>query len=573
MIIKSSGYWNKQHCLEEAKKFSHRSEFKSKSPTAYRKCVEKKWLKEATSHMEKIKRYSLKDAQKIAKKRKGKCISKSFKGVQYRLVWECKQGHKWKATFHQVRSQNTWCDKCIRLKLSDHRKHALIKKLHSFYNTYKRAPKRREFDKFEVGLGSSGATRTYWGNYNNFLESNGYGRNYGIFGQVWRVWEKIVLKILKETYPGQIVYSQYYDSKTRTIIDYFIPSLGIAVDAKTSNYDIESRNTQYKKYLSIYKKIKFYCLFNDNAQQEQKGIQYIYASEVIKNLKNEKLKKDIRFLLSKNDQYRSEFGLITKEILLDELKKLSRELGRTPKMREYNNDKRFSNSSTVIKIFGSWNTALEEGGLSPRKTFSSKISKQYAIKEFKKTIADYKRDNKRVPGFKEYQKLANTAEYLSWKIIREKTGKTYSELIKHLGYKVNKRVIIATLSTDDVKGIIKSKGLVYISGKYVNEDSLFKVKCIKHGIIRTSRFASIKKSKTACSKCRDELLATKFRGSLMKVENNALKLGLTLEEGQVYKLARTRMNFRCLKCGYSFVTTPNSIQQGNGCPKCRFKKI
>lgn len=50
--FKPNGYWEvKVHCLEEAKKFQSRSEFAKKSVGAYNACRKFKWLEEACSHM------------------------------------------------------------------------------------------------------------------------------------------------------------------------------------------------------------------------------------------------------------------------------------------------------------------------------------------------------------------------------------------------------------------------------------------------------------------------------------------------------------------------------------------
>lgn len=45
------GYWNKERCLEEAKKYSSRTDFMKKSGSAYNASLQNKWVDEACSHM------------------------------------------------------------------------------------------------------------------------------------------------------------------------------------------------------------------------------------------------------------------------------------------------------------------------------------------------------------------------------------------------------------------------------------------------------------------------------------------------------------------------------------------
>lgn len=50
---KPSGYWDiKQNCIDEAKNYTRRSEFKKSNNTVYKKLTERGWLQEACLHME-----------------------------------------------------------------------------------------------------------------------------------------------------------------------------------------------------------------------------------------------------------------------------------------------------------------------------------------------------------------------------------------------------------------------------------------------------------------------------------------------------------------------------------------
>ena len=100
-------------------------------------------------------------------------------------------------------------------------------------------------------------------------------------------------------------------------------------------------------------------MHKDQSQKEHAGIKYLYAKEIVKKIKNRNLKKEVSILLEKGDIYRDKLDLITKEQIIDEITLFAIELGRTPKMREFGRDPRFTNYTTVAIIFGSWNKAIE----------------------------------------------------------------------------------------------------------------------------------------------------------------------------------------------------------------------
>ncbi len=54
---------------------------------------------------------TLKEMQQIAEKRGGKCLSQSCNGSRTKLLWECSEGHRWKATAANIKHGN-WCHKC-----------------------------------------------------------------------------------------------------------------------------------------------------------------------------------------------------------------------------------------------------------------------------------------------------------------------------------------------------------------------------------------------------------------------------------------------------------------------------
>lgn len=565
----SIGYWSKEKCLEEAQRYTLRSEFKKGSPVVYQKCISNKWLKQATSHMKKVVRYNLLDAKNLAKERGGRCLSKKYSGAGAKLKWICQNGHKWEAKFAQLNNQKTWCGICHRLKLEEERKTELIFKLNSFYSEFHRVPKRREFDHYLPERGSSNAARTYWGTFNNFVRANGYDENFGMFGNIWRIWENLVYDILKDKYPGVEIYQQFYNKENQTLVDFYIPSLELAVDAKTSNYNIQARNTQSEKYIRQYKRVHFYCLDKDESQPERKGIEYIYGSDLIKSLKSKKLIKRLNELLEQDEKFKLENGLITKREILSEIKLLAQELRRTPQMREFQKDPRFSNPATVIKLFGTWNNAIVEAGLEPRKQFSAFMTSESAISQFKKAVKLYKNKYNHFPNNKEYLEFSYKNDVISWKLVRSLTKLTYSELNRKLDFKIPRKKHPKLKSLDEIKDIAHKKGLVLVSKKFLGNKSKIKLKCLMHNKVITKTLYGLKKSKTSCPECYRLHMSNKFKANFDQVEKRINDLGFVVLNKDKFEGIRMPLEMKCIQCGYTIFISPVSLYRKKSCSICK----
>ncbi len=48
----------------------------------------------------------------IAKNKGGKLISNQYENIEANMEWECSEGHRWMATGHNVKLHNTWCKTC-----------------------------------------------------------------------------------------------------------------------------------------------------------------------------------------------------------------------------------------------------------------------------------------------------------------------------------------------------------------------------------------------------------------------------------------------------------------------------
>ncbi|GMK40566.1 hypothetical protein PCCS19_36220 [Paenibacillus sp. CCS19] len=56
---------------------------------------------------------TIKDAQALAAKKEGLCLSLEYKGAFGKLTWKCRCGHVWDTTYHQVDSGG-WCPECAK---------------------------------------------------------------------------------------------------------------------------------------------------------------------------------------------------------------------------------------------------------------------------------------------------------------------------------------------------------------------------------------------------------------------------------------------------------------------------
>ncbi len=54
---------------------------------------------------------TLNEMQQIAKERGGKCLSQSCNGSRTKLLWECSEGHRWRAAASNIK-KGTWCHRC-----------------------------------------------------------------------------------------------------------------------------------------------------------------------------------------------------------------------------------------------------------------------------------------------------------------------------------------------------------------------------------------------------------------------------------------------------------------------------
>lgn len=66
-------------------------------------------------HCAGVAKYTIEDMKKLAIQKSGKCLSESYVHVHKKLLWECVEGHQWEATPDSI-NRGTWCPICGREK-------------------------------------------------------------------------------------------------------------------------------------------------------------------------------------------------------------------------------------------------------------------------------------------------------------------------------------------------------------------------------------------------------------------------------------------------------------------------
>ena len=56
---------------------------------------------------------TIEEMRRLAEKHNGKCLSDKYHGAHTRLVWKCRVGHQWVATPASIK-QGTWCPTCAK---------------------------------------------------------------------------------------------------------------------------------------------------------------------------------------------------------------------------------------------------------------------------------------------------------------------------------------------------------------------------------------------------------------------------------------------------------------------------
>lgn len=68
---------------------------------------------------------TIEEMQRVAVLHGGKCLSKKYIGVEAKLLWQCKEGHKWWAIPKHIKKGVVWCPYCARKTIAEKNRYTL----------------------------------------------------------------------------------------------------------------------------------------------------------------------------------------------------------------------------------------------------------------------------------------------------------------------------------------------------------------------------------------------------------------------------------------------------------------
>lgn len=119
---------------------------------------------------------------------------------------------------------------------------------------------------------------------------------------------------------------------------------------------------------------------------------------------------------------------------------------------------------------------------------------------------------------------------------------------------------------EELKRICADKGYVILSGEYIDSVTKLRFKCLKDGYEWEASPSNIKCSPgRGCPKCSGNIRDKSYHfQNILNICKDSGYECLSTE----YKTDISKLKFKCLKDGYEWETTPNSIKGGSGCPMC-----
>lgn len=107
LAIKNNGECLSDVYENSTKKLIWKCEFGHIWKTTYSSINSGSWCAKCKGY----KKLTLEEIKKCAKLMGGKCLSESYTNSEYKLLWECKFGHRWESLYHNV-AKGHWCPEC-----------------------------------------------------------------------------------------------------------------------------------------------------------------------------------------------------------------------------------------------------------------------------------------------------------------------------------------------------------------------------------------------------------------------------------------------------------------------------
>lgn len=172
------------------------------------------------------KKLTIKDCYNLAFSRNGKFLSKEYVGSTIKYLWQCDQGHRWKATYSQIK-RGCWCPMCIG------------KTIVTIEVCQKIAESRS--GKFLSKEYINGRTKHLWQCDQGHQWSTTYRTvSQGKWCPICRSKgkkQKSLFKILKKIFPDLEIFFNYRkfewlisDTKTKMELDFYFPEIKLAIE-------------------------------------------------------------------------------------------------------------------------------------------------------------------------------------------------------------------------------------------------------------------------------------------------------------------------------------------------------
>ncbi|PED47357.1 MULTISPECIES: homing endonuclease associated repeat-containing protein [Bacillus] len=200
---------------------------------------------------------------------------------------------------------------------------------------------------------------------------------------IWMAWEYLVELTIQKLEDDYIFQSTAVAKGYRP--DVVIPSKKLIIDAATSNYDSIHKVKQFYKAKSKGYKVEYWCLYKTTKNGiDEPELTYVFSDEIAKRLRDVgelKIANDIESLLQRHDNFADEIIKHKKFYIAEQLLKLAHILKRTPQTRDLINRPNFPSATTVTKIFGTFNEALQFAGLEITREKLEPYEKDIAIND------------------------------------------------------------------------------------------------------------------------------------------------------------------------------------------------
>lgn len=191
--------------------------------------------------------------------------------------------------------------------------------------------------------------------------------------ELWRRWQRLVGEI------AESLHGAYHKNRVEGIeglVDFYFPGKRLIIDAMTTGYQHLQKESEIGRYLVPRHRLEFWCL-HKMYEYKVPGLSYRYPDGIIRLVKKAPYipgRKKNELIQRIKNKAEEELGFYTKKELIQILLDYVQVEGRNPTHRAFARNSKYPMPSTYKRLFGSWESALEEAGFATRKPLTKKQS-------------------------------------------------------------------------------------------------------------------------------------------------------------------------------------------------------